>query len=185
VSSPSTPSSSLGLPDLFRLRPVQRRLSKASIEKEFPAQSKSTERLFGRGRQSANQRITGGLVSHDQAKRSHAARVGIRDTPTGSNLCCLVCLWGTYRRLAARYGSTTRAPAAHAGHPEPAGRSRPAGPARPTCHSGKAGREPATHRGWPAQLPQRDSRAGRNQGGSLQSMVRAVLGADRAAEACW
>jgi hypothetical protein len=84
VSSPSTPSILLGVPDVSRLRPVQGSLSKAREELGFAAQSKSIERMFGRGRQSANPRITGGLVSHDQAKRSRANPVGVRDTPTGS-----------------------------------------------------------------------------------------------------
>jgi len=60
VSSPSTPSISLGVPHVSRLCPVQDRLSKARYENSSPAQSKSIECLFGRGRQSASQRITGG-----------------------------------------------------------------------------------------------------------------------------
>jgi hypothetical protein len=52
----------LCVPDVSRLGPVHGPLSKAR------SQSKSTERLFGRGRQSANPRITGGLVSHDQSR---------------------------------------------------------------------------------------------------------------------
>jgi hypothetical protein len=52
-----------------------------------------------RGRQSANPRTSGGLVIHEQAKRSHASPVGIRDIGTGSNPCrnpCrLVCLSGS------------------------------------------------------------------------------------------
>jgi hypothetical protein len=68
VSSPSTPSISLGAPDVSRLRPVQGRLSKARLRDGLPAQSRSTEHRFGRGRQSADQRITGGLVGHDQSR---------------------------------------------------------------------------------------------------------------------
>jgi hypothetical protein len=52
VSSPSTPSIPLGVPDVSRLCPVQDRISKARYENGLPAQSKSIERLFGRGRQS-------------------------------------------------------------------------------------------------------------------------------------
>ena len=74
VSSPSsTPSVSLGVPLVSRLRPARGRLSKARAEKGFPAQNKSTEHLFGRGRQSANPRIPGGLVSHEQGKRAMTA----------------------------------------------------------------------------------------------------------------
>jgi hypothetical protein len=58
---------SLGVPDVSRLCPVQGQLSKARVEKGFPAHSKAIERLFGRGRQSANPRITGGLVSLTRA----------------------------------------------------------------------------------------------------------------------
>jgi hypothetical protein len=61
-----------------RLCPVQVRLSKARHENGLPAQSKSIERLFGRGRQSANPRTFGGLVSSGQAGRIAAARVSIR-----------------------------------------------------------------------------------------------------------
>jgi hypothetical protein len=81
---PPRPPPSLGVPDVSRLCPVQVRLSKARHENGLPAQSKSIERLFGRGRQSAGPRITGGLVSHEQAKRSRASSDGTRDTPTGS-----------------------------------------------------------------------------------------------------
>jgi hypothetical protein len=76
VSSPSIPSILLGVPDVSRLRPVQGSLSKAREELGFAAQSKATERLFGRGRQSANPRITGGLVSHFQG-RSDAPSTGV------------------------------------------------------------------------------------------------------------
>ena len=85
VSSPSTPFISLGVPAVSRLCPVQGRLSKARVEKGFPAQSKATERLFGRGRQRANQRITGGLVSHDQRKRLAAAQVDAVNVAAGSS----------------------------------------------------------------------------------------------------
>jgi hypothetical protein len=89
----SSPSTSRGVPDVSRLRPVQGRLSKARDEKRSPAQSKSIEHLFGRGRQSANQRITGGLVSHDQgialsrARTSGAAEAGDRSTAVWSERC--------------------------------------------------------------------------------------------------
>ena len=84
VSSPSTPSTLLGVPDVSRLRPVQGRLSKARNAQGLPAQSKSTERLFGRGRQSANPRIPGGLVSHLQGQRFAAGQVGAANAAAGS-----------------------------------------------------------------------------------------------------
>jgi hypothetical protein len=52
-----------------------------------------------RGRQSANPRITGGLVSHDQAKRSRASPDGIRDTPTGSQRAATPVAWPACRDL--------------------------------------------------------------------------------------
>ena len=52
------------VPDVSRLRPVKGCLSKARNREGFLGQSKSIERMFGRGRQSANPRIPGGLVSH-------------------------------------------------------------------------------------------------------------------------
>ena len=61
---------SLSVPDVSRFCPVQGRVQQGKEQKDFPAHSKSTERMFGRGRQSANPRITGGLVSHEQGKRS-------------------------------------------------------------------------------------------------------------------
>jgi hypothetical protein len=70
VSSPSTPSVSLGVPDVSRLRPVQGALSKARSEKGFTAHSRSTEPLFGRGRQSANrgsQGVSGAMTSADDS----------------------------------------------------------------------------------------------------------------------
>jgi hypothetical protein len=52
-----------------------------------------------RGRQSANPRLTGGLVSHDQAKRSRASPDGIRDTPTGSKRAATPVAWPACRDL--------------------------------------------------------------------------------------
>jgi hypothetical protein len=46
-----------------------------------------------RGRQSASPRIAGGLVSHDQAKRSRARPDGIRDRPTGSKRAAIRVAW--------------------------------------------------------------------------------------------
>src|SRR5829696_4761848 len=63
-----------------------------------------------RGRQSANPRITGGLVIHEQAKRSPAQPVGIRNTPTGSKRAVtlsLDLLTGRPRALAATYEART------------------------------------------------------------------------------
>jgi hypothetical protein len=48
-----------------------------------------------RGRQSASPRITGGLVSHDQAKRSGASPVGLRDMPAGSKRAAIRVAWST------------------------------------------------------------------------------------------
>jgi hypothetical protein len=67
-----------------------------------------------RGRQSANPRITGGLVSHDQGKRVRANPVGIRDTPTGSKRAAIPVAWSACRdppALAATYGSSHTAAA--------------------------------------------------------------------------
>ena len=67
-----------------------------------------------RGRQSANPRITGGLVIPEQAKRSLASPVGIRDTLTGSKRAAALSLGllaGTFLRLAATYGSSHTAAA--------------------------------------------------------------------------
>ena len=47
VSSPSTPSIPLGVPDVSRLCAVQDRLNKASYGNGLPAQSKSIGRLLG------------------------------------------------------------------------------------------------------------------------------------------
>jgi hypothetical protein len=50
-----------------------------------------------RGRQSADPRITGGLVSHKQAKRARASRIGIWDTPTGSKRAANRVAWSACR----------------------------------------------------------------------------------------
>jgi hypothetical protein len=62
-----------------------------------------------RGRQSANPRITGGLVSHEQAERSRAARFGTWETPTGSKRAAVRVAWSACRDLPAlgsTYGSS-------------------------------------------------------------------------------
>jgi hypothetical protein len=59
-----------------------------------------------RGRQSANQRIPGGLVSSEQGKRFAAGQVGAANAAAGSNSCCLICLPATLVRLPATYGSS-------------------------------------------------------------------------------
>jgi hypothetical protein len=87
----------LGVPDVSRVRPVQGRLSKAGSEQDFPAQSKATERMFGRGRQSANPRITGGLVSHDQGKRFTGADVSAANAATGSKRAAILVAWSACR----------------------------------------------------------------------------------------
>jgi hypothetical protein len=97
--SPSTPSVSLGVPGVSRLRPVEGLLSKAREEQDFPAQSRPTERMFGRGRQSANPRITGGLVSSDQAERFAASDVGAPNASTGSKRAANGPARGRDRRL--------------------------------------------------------------------------------------
>ena len=85
MSSPSTPSILLGVPDVSRLRPVQGALSKAREELGFAAQSKSIERMVGRGRQSANPRITGGLVSSTRGNASPPPRSAPRMRPRAAN----------------------------------------------------------------------------------------------------
>jgi hypothetical protein len=46
-----------------------------------------------RGRQSANPRLTGGLVMHEQAKRSRASPVGIRYMAAGSKRAAIRVAW--------------------------------------------------------------------------------------------
>jgi hypothetical protein len=60
-----------------------------------------------RGRQSANPRITGGLVSHEQAKRSLVSSTGIRDMATGSKRAAIRVPWSACPDLPA-LGSQVR-----------------------------------------------------------------------------
>ena len=67
-----------------------------------------------RGRQSANPRITGGLVSHDQGKRFLASPVGIRDmarAATGQQSVSLGLLAATFRAGSQLRKLTLRRPA--------------------------------------------------------------------------
>jgi hypothetical protein len=144
---PLDPSISLGVPDVSRLCPLQDRFSKARSTHGFPAQSKSTEPLFGRGRQSANPRITGGLVSPDQVNNASSPA---RRHPghghgqqMGGNLCRLVCLRGAFPRWQPRAEGHT--PAATISRYRAVGR--------------RAGRQNAGAPGCPATGPRRTPRS--------------------------
>ena len=71
-----------------------------------------------RGRQSASQRIPGGLVSHDQAKRFLASPVGIRDMATGSKRAANRIAWSACRASCAwqRVAEAHTAAASISGH---------------------------------------------------------------------
>jgi len=97
VSSPSTPSIPLGVPHVSRLCPVQDRLSKARYENSLPAQSKSIECLFGRGRQSANPRTFGGLVMSEQARRFPTAPADVLNAAAGSKRAAIRVAWSACR----------------------------------------------------------------------------------------
>jgi hypothetical protein len=57
---------------------------------------RAIELMLGREGKRANVRITGGLVSHDQAKRFLASPVGIRDMATGSKRAAICVAWSAW-----------------------------------------------------------------------------------------
>jgi hypothetical protein len=145
-------------PDVSRLCPVQGRLSKARCESRVPAQSKATERMFGRGRQSANPRIPGGLVSSTRGNASSPARSTARMWPRAANgqqLLLLRLLPRDHCVLPSHVRELTVQRPAHS--PDPS---------RPACRrlGFRAGTSPSTpgalgpHRGvrWAAALPGAD-----------------------------
>jgi hypothetical protein len=67
-----------------------------------------------RGRQSANPRTSGGLVMSDQARRSFASPVGIRDPPTGSKRAAIRGAWSACLDLPALGSQMVEAHAAAA-----------------------------------------------------------------------
>jgi hypothetical protein len=83
-SLPLDPLHLSALPDVSRLCPVLDRLSKARNMKDPAAQSKSIERLFGRGKAEREPADPRRSREFDQAERFAASDVGAANASTGS-----------------------------------------------------------------------------------------------------